>query len=71
MKKTLTLITTFILIFTMSMPVLAADGNVVYSGNAGEFIFQPGSEESLTDLFPDFKDVMPGDVLTQKILVKN
>ena len=71
MKKILTLITTIILIFAISIPALAADGNVIYSGNAGEFIFQPGSDYSLTDLFPDFKDVMPGDTLTQKILVKN
>lgn len=53
------------------LPVYAADGKVTYSGNAGNFVFEPGSEHSLTDLFPNFKDVMPGDTLTQKITVKN
>lgn len=71
MKRMLTLITTIILIFAITTPVSAADGNVTYSGNAGEFIFQPGSDNSLTDLFPNFKDVMPGDTLTQKITVRN
>ena len=71
MKKILTVLLTVNLLFFVAVPVMAAEGNVTYSGNAGKFIFTPGSEESLTDLFPNFKDVMPGDVLTQDIVVKN
>ncbi len=59
------------MIFTVAMPVFAANGNVTYSGNSGKFIFEPGSEYSPTDLFPELKDVMPGDILTQNIVVKN
>lgn len=74
MKTIIKRIATFVMIFVMvlsTITALAADGNVIYSGNAGEFIFTPGSEHSPTDLFPEFKDVMPGDTLTQNIVVKN
>lgn len=71
MKKIIVLLTACILALSTVMPVYAADGKVTYSGNAGKFVFEPGSDYSLTDLFPNFKDVMPGDTLTQKITVKN
>lgn len=71
MKKIIVLLTACILAMSTVLPVSAADGKVSYSGNAGNFVFEPGSEHSLSDLFPNFKDVMPGDTLTQKITVKN
>lgn len=71
MKKIITLLITFALLLSSTMTVFAADGKVTYSGNAGNFVFEPGAEHSLTDLFPNFKGVMPGDTLTQKITVKN
>lgn len=69
MKKLILIIS--VIAMMLSFSVYAADGKVTYSGNAGEFIFEPGSEYSLTDLFANFKGVMPGDTLTQKITVKN
>lgn len=66
-----TIVTTLFLVMVMSMTVFAEDANVTYSGDAGEFVFAPGSDYSLTDLFPNFKDVMPGDSISQKITVKN
>lgn len=71
MKKLITLLVIFVVAFSSVLPVYAADGKVTYSDNAGNFVFEPGSEHSLTDLFPNFKGVMPGDTLTQKITVKN
>ncbi|MBQ4154168.1 MAG: hypothetical protein IJE01_03085 [Clostridia bacterium] len=71
MKKIITLLIMLVLLLSSTVTVFAADGKVTYSGNAGNFVFEPGSEHSLTDLFPNFKGVMPGDTLTQKITVKN
>ena len=71
MKKIIALLFTVILLLSSTVSVFAADGKVTYSGNAGNFVFEPGSDHSLTDLFPNFKGVMPGDTLTQKITVKN
>ena len=71
MKKLFAFLCICVLLLSCVMPVLAVDGNVTYSGDAGRFIFAPGSEYSPTDLFPNFKDVMPGDSITQPITVKN
>lgn len=71
MKKLVRVVSALIMMMTVTFTALAAEGNVIYSGDAGEFIFTPGSKHSLTDLFAEFKDVMPGDTLTQKIVVKN
>jgi hypothetical protein len=69
MRKIVTLL--LVLSLLCALPVSAENGQVIYSGDAGDFIFAPGSEESLTDLFPNFKNVMPGDSLTQTITVRN
>ena len=71
MKKRLTWIATLLLSMAISMNAFAEDANVTYSGDAGEFVFAPGSDYSPTDLFPNFKDVMPGDSISQQITVKN
>lgn len=71
MKRMMTLLLALALCLCVTVPAFAEDGKVTYNGDSGEFIFEPGSEHSPTDLFPDFKDVMPGDVLTQKITIKN
>ena len=71
MKKIISLLFSLLLILSPAFTVYAEGGKVTYSKNASNFVFEPGSDHSLTDLFLDFKDVMPGDTITQKINVKN
>jgi hypothetical protein len=72
MKRIISICVILALILAVAaIPASAEEGNVVYDGVTQNFIFQPGSDYSLTDLFPNFKDVMPGDSLTQPITVRN
>ena len=71
MKKVFSFLICLVIAFSAVTYSFAATGNVTYDGEAGNIIFAPGGKYSLTDLFPDFKGVMPGDSITQKITVKN
>lgn len=75
MKKSLKKVSALLLALgvaaSVTASVFAADSSVTYDGNAQDFIFAPGSEHSPTDLFVNFKGVMPGDSLTQKIHIQN
>lgn len=68
--KLCTLLMVLVTVFSMAVTANAA-GKVIYDGDANKFIFAPGSKNSPTDLFANFKDVMPGDTLTEKIQIKN
>ena len=70
MRKIFILIGTVALLMSISINAFAA-GTVTYDGDSKKFIFEPGSEYSPTDLFTDFKGVMPGDSITQKVHIKN
>ena len=50
---------------------LAVDATITYQGVKNGFDLGTGSEYTDTDLFNNFKGVMPGDRLTQTIRVKN
>lgn len=70
MKRVSMILLCLLLIASSAVTVLAA-GTVTYDGTAQKFIFEPGSDYSPTDLFSDFKNVMPGDSITQQIQIKN
>ena len=74
MKKTLKTISALALALLLLLGMGAtafAESKVTYEGGAEKFVFLPGSEYSETDLFENFKGVMPGDVITQEITVQN
>lgn len=56
-----------LLVLCNALPAMAAQSEVIYEGDAQEFVFIPAS----TDLFGNFKGVMPGDTLKQSIVVRN
>ena len=70
MRKLFAVLLTMLMVLSMAMTAMA-DGNVTYDGDARSFIFEPGSEYSPSDLFTDFKGVMPGDNITQQVVIKN
>ena len=75
MKRMIRTLFSLVLVLAMvlglSVTALAADSTVTFRGAQEGFEFQPGSEYTATDLFDGFKDVMPGDKLTETIQVRN
>lgn len=74
MKKTMKTIASLAMMLVLLLGLGAtayADGTVNYQGGAEKFVFLPGSSYTDTDLFDGFKNVMPGDTLTQTVEVRN
>ena len=70
MRKYIAILFALVILLTCVTPA-AAITQVIYSENAKKFIYMAGSDYSPTDLFQNFKDVMPGDTLYQRILLIN
>ena len=71
MKKLLSLVMIAAALAALTVPALAADSVVRREGTSGLVIETVGSGYTDTDLFGSFKNVMPGDELTEDITVKN
>lgn len=74
MKRTFKTIASLVMMLVLLLGIGApayADGIVSYQGGAEKFVFLPGSSYTDTDLFDGFKNVMPGDTLTQTVEVRN
>ena len=65
-----TVLMVVVLVFGLGNTVYAA-GSVTYDGDANKFIFAPGTKDSPSSLFENFQNVMPGDTLTEQILIEN
>ena len=71
MKKLISVCLLLALMLSLGPKAFAEDGTVSYVSGAERFIFLPGSAESPTCLFAEFKNVMPGDTLSNVIEVRN
>lgn len=60
------LIITVTLVMSMTT-IYSADTNIIFDGNSEDFIFLNGSQ----DLFDNFKNIMPGEIRKQDIILKN
>lgn len=72
MQKLLSLLFAAMLVLALPAAALAAENPTVdYTGQEKQFVFSNTGAGSATDLFVNFKGVMPGDTLSQTISVKN
>lgn len=70
-KKSISFILMLLLVMSFATTAFAASPSITFEGFSKGFDFQPGSEYTETDLFQNFKNVMPGDTVTETITFTN
>ncbi len=70
LKRISSLALSGLLAASLTLTAYAADSTVTYKGK-DNWVFNPGSGYTSSDLFDGFKNVMPGDVRAEKIDIKN
>ena len=72
MKKTISILLMLVMMLSLSVAAFADSSSVEYvGGDTKPFVFKPGSEYTYTDMFTNFKNMLPGDTRTQVVEVKN
>ena len=66
MRALFSLVMTLVLVVALAAPAFAATASITYKGQKDQFVFDPS-----TDLFRNFKGVMPGYTLEQSITFTN
>lgn len=70
-KAVFSLVLMLLIVMSLSSTAFAAAPSITFKGFTSGFDFQPGSEYTETDLFNSFKNVMPGDTVTEAITFTN
>lgn len=70
-KAVFSLVLMLLIVISLSSTAYAAAPSITFKGFTSGFVFQPGSEYTETDLFNSFKNVMPGDTVTETITFTN
>lgn len=60
-----------LMVMSLASTAFAVSPAITFHGFSRGFDFQPGSEYTETDLFGNFKNVMPGDTVTETITFTN
>jgi len=70
-KQLCTVLMCVLLTLGLAGAAFAADSTVTYKGRKSGFDFEPSSVYIGSDLFDNFKNVMPGDVKVEKVTIVN
>lgn len=70
-KTICSLVLMLLMVVSLASTAFAVSPSIAFHGFSKGFDFQPGSEYTETDLFGNFKNVMPGDTVTETITFTN